>query len=153
LAERRGVWNIHSKLTINQILTWADAHFERTGKWPSVESGPVVDAPEHTWVGVNGALRRGSCGLPGGSSLSILLAERRDVCRARCPLTEELILSWADAHFERTGKWPSTGSGKVYEAPVDNWRAIDRALRLGRRGLPGGITLGELLKQRRRKRG
>jgi hypothetical protein len=60
-----------------QILAWADAHRERTGRWPSRASGVVAAAPGETWVAIDQALRRGDRGLPGGDSLARLLARRR----------------------------------------------------------------------------
>jgi hypothetical protein len=63
----------------------------------------------------------------------------------RPPLTLEQILSWADAHFARTGAWPTVGTGPVSEAPGQSWRSLDYALRYGRRGLPGGDSLPRLL--------
>ncbi len=90
-------------LSVTQILAWADAHRERTGRWPTSNSGvileapdekwsavntclmqgnrgrPIVEAPEETWGGVQVALSHGNRGLPGGSSLAQLLAEQRGV--------------------------------------------------------------------------
>jgi hypothetical protein len=63
----------------------------------------------------------------------------------RPPLTIAQILAWAEAHFRRTGAWPTTGSGPVRGARGEWWRAIDLALRRGHRGLPGGDSLGRLL--------
>src|SRR5262249_14050324 len=36
-------------LSEEQILAWADAHHARTGKWPTILSGPVPEAPGDTW--------------------------------------------------------------------------------------------------------
>src|SRR5437764_60254 len=96
-------------LTIREILAWASAHREATGKWPTVSSGRVLAARFEIWQGIDQALRLGLRDLPGGSSLAQLLAEQ---CGARNikdlpPLTEEQILRWADAHHERTGSWPT----------------------------------------------
>ena len=43
LEEERGIRNHGNlpELTIDQILAWIDSHFERTGKWPNRNSGPV----------------------------------------------------------------------------------------------------------------
>ena len=46
-------------LTLEQILAWGDAHHERTGDWPKVKSGPLVDAAQETWSGINAALEVG----------------------------------------------------------------------------------------------
>src|SRR6266568_4544631 len=47
LAEWRGVRNIRRlpRFRVEQILAWADAHYERTGSWPNHLSGPIADAP------------------------------------------------------------------------------------------------------------
>jgi hypothetical protein len=69
--------NFPAKLSIEQILQWADAHHRKTGEWPKWKSGDVLNAPGETWVIVNGSLSKGSRGLPGGFSLAKLLAEKR----------------------------------------------------------------------------
>jgi len=66
-------------LTVEQILSGADDHFARTGKWPNVRSDGVVSLEANrTWRTVDDCLRRGHCGLQGGSSLSLLLEEHRN---------------------------------------------------------------------------
>jgi hypothetical protein len=57
------------------------------------------------------------------------------------PLTITEILSWADSHRARTGRWPSCTGGQVHGAPGETWVNLSQALRLGLRGLPGGDTL------------
>jgi hypothetical protein len=75
LAEHRGVRNKADlpPLTIEGIAAWGRAHHQRKGQWPTLESGPVEDAPGETWKAVNLALHQGLRGLPGGSSLYQLL--------------------------------------------------------------------------------
>ena len=68
----------------------------------------------------------------------------------RPTLTVEQVLAWADAHHLRTGSWPTTASGRVRGARGERWRALDRALRMGHRGLPGGDSLARLLDRERR---
>jgi hypothetical protein len=69
-------------LTLSQVLAWADLHYKRTGRRPTVSSGPVIGAKEETWMAIDRALRRGGRGLPPGSSLSRLLKKERGVhCR------------------------------------------------------------------------
>jgi hypothetical protein len=79
-----------------------------------------------------------------------VLARHRGVrnVRALPPLTEEVILLWANEHRQRTGKWPNGNSGEIPEAPGEVWRNIDMALREGNRGFPGGSTLAKLLASR-----
>jgi hypothetical protein len=139
--------------TIDQILTWADAHRRRTGFWPRRKSGPIVDAPGETWSKVTDALREGRRGLPGGSSLARLLAEKRGVRRTqtRPALTEAQILQWAAAYCRRTNRWPSQLSGPVEERPDITWHTIDRSLRNGFRGLKGRSSLSRLLRSHRRR--
>ena len=62
-----------TKLTVAQILAWADAHFARTGEWPSANTGLVAGAPGQSWAAIDEALRRGGRGLPGGDTLARLL--------------------------------------------------------------------------------
>jgi len=100
---------------------------------------------------VDHALRDGRRGLPGGSSLVRLLAERVGR-RNKAELARysiALILDWADAHFRRTGDWPRHDSGPIPEAPGESWAAVEDALRQGQRGLPGGSSLAQLLAARR----
>jgi hypothetical protein len=103
-----------------QILAWADAHHARTGQWPTTRAGKVLGAPGENWQAINQALVGGHRGLPGGSSLAQLLAQRRGMPNScRLPrLTVKQILAWAKAHRERTEKWPNRASG-----PVTNARA------------------------------
>jgi hypothetical protein len=61
------------RLTVRQILAWADAHIRRTGRPPTAESGPIPEAPGETWSRVNNALARGTRGLAGGDTLDRLL--------------------------------------------------------------------------------
>ena len=139
------------ELSINSILNWADSHKARTGEWPNVRSGRIAAARGETWLLINVALGRGSSGLPGGSSLAKLLAERRGkrYAPALPKLTEASILQWADAHHARIGAWPTPKSGQVVESPGETWSGINQALHVGLRGLGGGVTLWQLLAKRR----
>ncbi len=138
-------------LRISQILRWADAHHGRTGRWPISKSGPILDAPDETWIAVQTALVAGCRGLPGGSTLARLLAEQRGVPnRLAVPrLSIEKILAWADAHHARTGQWPKKDSGSVRSAPGESWSRVNNALNLGCRGLHGRTSLAALLFKRR----
>jgi hypothetical protein len=139
------------RLSKRKILAWADAHFRRTGFWPNVNSGEVVDAANERWDLIDNALRQGHRGLSGGSSLLLLLVKKRGVRHplALPPLTEELILSWVDLHQQCHGQWPKYDNGPIVDAPGETWAAIDSALRYGKRGLAGGGSLAKLLAAKR----
>jgi hypothetical protein len=72
---------VKPRLTVKQILTWADEYKTRIGRWPTAHSGPVVGAAGETWAAVSSALAKGYRGLPGGDSLSRLLQRERGVGR------------------------------------------------------------------------
>ncbi len=153
LAEHRQYRNIHGlpRLSVKKVCAWADAYYHRCGRWPIATSGAIPEAPGETWMAVENALRRGSRGFRTRSSLAQLLERHRHVrnIHGLPPLTEEQILRWADAQHRRTGKWPKTSSGRLVEEPGESWAAIDLALRNGGRGLPGGSSLARLLQEHR----
>lgn len=77
LAEHRGARNHLAlpHLEAAKIVSWARVHFKRTGKRPTIGSGDVVEAPGEKWSAIDTALRQGTRGLQGGSSLTQLLDE------------------------------------------------------------------------------
>ena len=141
-------------LTIKQILAWADGYRKRTGKWPVKRSGPVREAPHENWVAIDSALRHARRGLPSGLSVARLLARDRKIrnITSKPRLTIKQILTWADAHHERTGKWPGRATGPVHEAPDENWSALSQALAHGGRRLPRSGSLAQLLARHNRQR-
>ena len=48
-----------TELTIEQILAWADAYYQRTGHWPDKQSGRVRESPDEKWINIDAALRMG----------------------------------------------------------------------------------------------
>jgi hypothetical protein len=150
LAEHRGVPNHLAlpRLTLRTILAWSDAHFQRTGAWPTRASGPIPGAPGETWAIINNALVQGHRGLAGGTSLARLLAARRGVRNPKdLPrLSVRAILKWAAAYHKRTGQWPRHTSGPIPEAPGESWGGVHAALYRGGRGFPGGSSLYRLLR-------
>ena len=146
LAEHRGVRNRKGlpPLRVKDILQWADAFNQRTGRWPNRDSGPIKEAPGETWNAANAALQAGIRGLPGNSSLAQLLSEERGVRNiGDLPkLSIAQILGWADAHHRRTGHWPRhKKSGAIAGTSGETWHAVDAALRSGIRGCPTGSPL------------
>jgi hypothetical protein len=137
-------------LTIKQILTRADSHHVRTGEWPGVMSGHVLDNLNEKWLNVNNALRLGLRTLEGGESLARLLDRERGVRNLGNlpPLTEDQIVAWARAYYEQTGAWPNENSGPIPDSRGEDWANVNQALRDGDRGLPGVDTLARLLARR-----
>ena len=158
LAAERGTRydRARGRLSIKQILAWADGDRQRTGRWPTMRSGGVADDVDETWWRINRALRHGFRGLVGGTSLSQLLFAKRGKKPGeqskKGPLSIGQILAWADEHRKRTGRWPSSISGRVAAGVDETWGAIDMALQHGHRGLPAGGSLARLLAQRRGKK-
>ena len=122
------------------------------GKWPTKDSGFLAEAPGEKWSAIGTALIAGLRGLPGGSSLAKFLEEKRGARnQLNLPaLTHGQILQWAaDTDKDRTGDWPNRTSGAIPETPGETWANIYSALRLGLRGLPGNLSLTQLLAERR----
>jgi hypothetical protein len=145
-----------ARFTITRILAWADAHRARAGEWPDSRAGAIPEAPGETWKIVDRALRTGErglsgkCGLRGGSTLVRLLAAARGRRNQFAPpsLTVRQIMAWADAFRARPGRWPESRSGGIPEAPGESWGSVQRALKYGARGLPGGLSLARLRRER-----
>jgi hypothetical protein len=135
-------------LSVDQILAWADDYFARHGKWPRQTAEKIHGANE-TWQGIAQNLRLGLRGFPRGSSLARLLQDRRGARNDKNlpPLTERQIVAWAKAHFKATGHWPNRHSGVIDGSNGERWRIIDRALRVGLRGLRGGSTVRRFLQK------
>ena len=133
------------RLSRQRILAWADEHFAKYGKWPTV-SDRRAPAKHESWPAINAALERGSRGLPGGDSLAKLLARSRAVRRGPHAkrLSVQIIVRWAKAHKKQTGKWPTLSSGEV-AGTNERWDNLDQLLAKGLRGLPGGQGLSSVL--------
>src|SRR5262249_19358940 len=67
---------------MRQIRAWAAAHRTRTGERPKCNSGAILGSDGETWHKVDVALRLGTRGLPGSSSLLMLLSPLRRGTRA-----------------------------------------------------------------------
>ncbi len=143
---RRGRQPWRPELSVAQILAWIDRHHRLTGEWPTSASGRIAGTDEN-WANMDTALRQGRRGLLPGSSLARLLTEHRGVRNPKVPppLHVRAILAWAKAQRRRTGALPTADSGPIPEAPGETWMAVNQALALGRRRLPGGSSLAQLL--------
>lgn len=119
-------------LTEDLIWGWMQDHYRENGKWPSVNT-------PGRWSVLDNRLRKGRFGLPGGSSL----AKLRGNLGSEQPLTEAQIYECIQDYYSKTGRWPAA-STICPASPYGSWPAIDMALRLGRRGLPGGSSIAKL---------
>jgi len=135
------------ELTEAQVLAWADALHARTGRWPTALSGRITGALGENWRNVDACLRRGGRGLPGGSSLARLLADRRGRRnhKALPHLTLKQILAWADQYHRAQGAWPNRDAGAISGSHGESWSKVVAALEQGCRGLPSGWSLPRLL--------
>ena len=135
----------------SQILDWAAAYHELTGKLPTKKSGPVRDILGETWAAIDASLRVGSRTLPRGSSLAELLKRNYTPAYQGVGqrLTTEKILKWADDFRRRLGRWPTKKSAYVDPSRGEKWSTIDLALREGHRGLAAGSSLHKLLRENR----
>lgn len=151
-------------LTIEAIVQSARLFFQETGNLPTNMDGKGIVVPgmhcDETWMAIDGALIKGSRGLEGQTSLSIILQDLRNELissgdlRARAKekgdLTNDQIMTSAVLFFEGNGRFPNHHDGKGVPAPGlhrdETWNAINQALIKGNRGLTGGTTLSQLLK-------
>lgn len=135
------------RLSVRQILQWADDHHRRTGRWPEPTPTRVRAAPLENWSSIDQALQKGYRGLPGQMTLKMLLAEQRGrKTRIKCPdITMAQVIAWMKLHHRETGTWPVRHSGPVRGGlPHDTWLKLDAALWKGSRSLPGGTSLRRL---------
>ena len=140
---------LRTPLSIPQILAWADAHHARTGRWPTITSGRLAEAPNENWNAISAALNFGFRGLPGCCTLAQLL---RGVRGARNQsdlprLGVRKILKWADAYFLLHGTWPTRESGAIPDSGGESWKQVNAALYFGLRGFPGRSSLPKFLRK------
>jgi hypothetical protein len=135
--------------THEQIKQWVVKWHQRTGKYPKSNSGEIPGTEGETWAAVNDNLKSGSRGLPGGSSLPRFLEQEFGVRNRLNPpqLTVERIKELITAWKNRTGEFPSAQSGDIPDIEGITWRIVDKALRRGSHGLPGGSSLPQFLEE------
>jgi hypothetical protein len=144
------------QLTEERIVAWIRQYHEKEGVWPRARDRTVWDkdadgrwiAVENLdWNKINDALTYGLRGLDAARSTT--LRRLKDKYGLHEGGTEALTVSrierWVALFHKKTGKWPSCGSGAVWECDESTgqwtqvagytWGAIDKALRYGRYGL------------------
>ena len=137
-------------LSEQKILRWADAFFERKGRWPDWQSGPVPESPGDTWYTVAAALALGLRGLSRRGSLERLIKKRRRP-RKKGPgsISVAQILQWVDDWIAENGRRLTRDSGAIPGSGGLKWSDVNRAPRVGGWGLPGGSSLAEFVARER----
>ena len=127
LAVRRGLRNPQRppKLTISQILEWADAFHAATRHWPNPNSGPIPEAPGETWCAVVLALKAGRAASPLRHGSACYLP---NIVVGGCPC--------AGLRWRFTRSWP--GQQHFTRAPADgpNERTVPYSSPLAKPGWP-----------------
>jgi hypothetical protein len=151
----RGVLNRNGKRVLQgeaEVWKVAQAWYKKHGEWPSAgDPRKISELPGYTWAAIDSLLRRGGKGLPGGSSISVLLASKGVInLNSKADLTEDKIWKVAQGWHKKHGEWPTQRSrGSIPELPGDTWSSINAALRVNRRGLSGRYpSLTKLIQDR-----
>lgn len=124
-------------------------YFMEHKQWPTAHSGNATPyfGFRVTWAAVQSALYNGFHGLPGGSSLA-KFRYANGLDSPKPPLTPELILEAVNKFRKVHGKNPSyiRGNATPYFGFPETWAAINAALFVGGRGMPGGSSLSKFCK-------
>ena len=154
---RNAIQTSREPLTIDLITDWIGQYIEKHRKQPNRNSGSIAFAPESyegiTWPTVDAALKNGSRGLPGGSSLADLIQEKFGIMNPANlpPLIKDMIVKWVTQHIAKHGEKPLRSSGPVEFATDDyegiTWAAVDSAFKQGSRGLPCGSSLASFIEE------
>jgi len=131
-----------------QIIMWACEWKNVTGRWPRQTDG-VIPGTTETWTNIHGALKAGFRGLPGDQSLAQFLETNLGVLNKMSipPFTEEDVTRWAKEWYEKNGQWPKTEDGVIPGTRV-TWLLVEVRLRVGGKGMKGGMGLSRFLHTR-----
>ena len=121
--------------------------------WCQPDDGSVEGTLQEKWKNLDASLRRGYRGLPGGSSLALLLAERRGKPH-QGQQRKFFVLSRFSNGRMLTMVAPGNGracvKGPIINAPDETWDGSRYGLvGANLRSLPGGLSLAKLLFQHR----
>ena len=149
IADRFGVRNQTNlpSLSVSIVREMVKEWKKQKGEFPRSDSGEIPGSNGETWGSIDSALYNGCRGLPGGSSLPRFLAEHFGVRnRANLPqITIAMLKRQIEEYREREGSWPVKTSGEIPDSGGDTWSVINRALKKGIRGLPGGTCLARFI--------
>ncbi len=155
LKKRHGL-NQNSRLDEGHIVKWIKDTYEKTGKIPGAKDkdvwakdalGQFTLVEGETWRAIDHALTRRHRGLTNEdetfiarSLMGLKIKHGLDYSK----LTEDQILEWISATFEKTGKYPSKAThtpvwtrqnGGLSVVDGEQWAAIDKAIKYGYRRL------------------
>jgi hypothetical protein len=132
-------------LTEARILESIRDFIRQYGKHPTDETSlPVPGMPDETWKRLEQALKVGTRGLPGASSLARL--DKRDEMYA---LPKSRVLGYLDAFHVMYGEYPVERDRRPVPGAThgETWISINSTMRKGRRGWPRGYSLSQLLSE------
>lgn len=115
---------------------WGEAYYAVHGKWPGRRSGIVAEFPTLSWRLLDDWMRDGRNGFQAGGSLITFFG-----VNYLPDLEVAEVQQWVANYVAIHGVPPPTDDTVVPECPGMTWRNLNKCLRLGRRGLPGGMTL------------
>ena len=129
------------ELTISRVHEEIRVHHSRVGRWPSRLAGPVPTLGI-TFAALDTALKRGSRGLPRGSSLGEEVAKVREAAGGPdgVPITLDRVRAAIAEHRNRTGSYPGVRAGHCEPLGI-NWKALNERLRQGTGDLAGGSSV------------
>lgn len=126
--------------TIQQVKSWVEEYYNRTGKYPSEHSGNIPGT-DIAWCNISGYFRRQSKGLAGYESLLDFLNKEFE---HKIDYTIEQIKGWVEIYKNRTGKYPGGHSGDICGFDT-TWKKVDDYFRVGSRGLIGYDSLSDFI--------
>lgn len=135
--------------SVPKIKEWVQDWYARRGEYPIVTSGRIPGTLGETWVAVDAALRVGSRGLSGKSSLADFLFRHFGKRNAQNPplLTASQIRDWIREWHELTGRYPQYDDGEIPNSGGEIWSSVSNALNNGKRGLPQSGTLADFIER------
>jgi hypothetical protein len=142
--------NLTKEIIINWVRSYIDKHKRKPYKSDGIVEFAEGEFKGIIWNSINSALNRGNRGLPGNSSLSDLIEENFDIKNPKnAPqLSENSICDLIQTFIDLYERKPQSTDENVPGIEGLSWANIDRRLREGSYGLPGGSSLAQLIRER-----
>jgi superfamily II DNA or RNA helicase len=128
----------------NAVARWGCAYFQHNNRYPNRRSGVVSEYPTLTWRLLDDWMRIGRNGFTAGGSLIDFFNLTRPA-----DLDVKEIKKWIRNYIAIHKVVPGANDDPVPEYSSMTWRNLNKCLRMGRRGLPGGMTLQSLAGNKR----